>query len=51
MLGYWLPPTPWAQNSARLRLANSRFVENSLIYAMLYNPTYNVFCYACQWWR
>ena len=21
MLGYWLPPTPWAQNSARLRLA------------------------------
>jgi hypothetical protein len=28
MLGYWLPPTPWAQNSARLRLAKSRFVDD-----------------------
>ena len=23
MLGYWLPPTEWAQISARLRLANT----------------------------
>ena len=33
MLGYWLPPTEWAQISARLRLANCRFVVDCPNYA------------------
>ena len=41
MLGYWLPPTEWAQISASLRLANCRFVDDWLI---IQRAIYTSFC-------